>query len=213
MSKKVKEINEKQCRHIIKKLEKREMGGHYCETVEEAKALALSMIAPGDLVSWGGSVTVDKVGIKGELENLGAKTLDVWQYKDPEESRKAKVEALSADVFFMSCNAITLSGELVNIDGAGNRMAALLFGPKKIIVFAGVNKIVTDVEDGIKRTQRQAAPPNCSRLGFETPCAQTGVCTNCLIPGQTSCCTTVVTRFCRVPRRIEVILINESLGF
>lgn len=213
MNKMVKAAKAKQCELIIKNLEKRQISGYYCETSREAVEKILSMIQDGDLVSWGGAVTLDELGVKERLPMIGAKSLDVWAYKDPEEARAAKVNALNADVFLTGTNAITLDGQLVNIDGTGNRMAAVIFGPKKVIVVAGVNKIAKDVDAAIKRVKSHGAPPNCMRLNKQTPCALTGKCSDCLIPGETSCCHTVVTRFSNQPGRMHVILVNEDLGF
>lgn len=213
MNKKVKVIKTKQCKRIIKNLEKRSMTGYYCETFEEAQEKVLSLINDGDLVSWGGSVTLDESGIKKRLPEVGAKVLDVWGFTDPEEARLAKIDALKADVFLTSSNAITVNGELVNIDGTGNRMAAMAFGPRKVVFVVGINKIVSDVEDGIRRIKSDAAPANCMRLKKKTPCAVTGICGNCLVPGETSCCNTMVTRFCNKPGRMHVILVGEECGF
>lgn len=189
------------------------MSGYYCETVREAEEKILSMIQDGDLVSWGGAITLDEMGVKEKLPMIGAKSLDVWAYKDPEEARAAKIAALNGDVFLTSTNAITLDGQLVNIDGTGNRIAAMAFGPRKVIVVAGVNKITADVDSAIKRIKTDAAPSNCIRLGKQTPCAITGQCTSCKIPGETSCCSTVVTRFSNRPGRMHVILVNEDMGY
>lgn len=213
MNKMIKMAKAKQCQLIIKNLEKRQMSGYYCETVREAEEKILSMIQDGDLVSWGGAITLDEMGVKEKLPMIGAKSLDVWAYKDPEEARAAKINALNADVFLTGTNAITLDGQLVNIDGTGNRIAAMAFGPRKVIVVAGVNKITADVDSAIKRIKTDAAPPNCIRLGKQTPCAVTGQCTSCKIPGETSCCSTVVTRFSNRPGRMHVILVNEDMGY
>lgn len=213
MNKIVKAAKAKQCELIIKNLEKRQMSGYYFETIREAEEKILSMIQDGDLVSWGGAITLDEMGVKEKLPMIGAKSLDVWSFKDPEEARAAKISALNADVFLTSTNAITLDGQLVNIDGTGNRVAAMAFGPRKVIVMAGVNKITTDVDSAIKKIKADAAPANCVRLGKQTPCALTGKCTNCLIPSETACCSTVVTRFSNRAGRMHVILVNEDLGY
>ena len=193
---------------IISNLEKRNMKGYYCETIDEARELALSMISDDDVVSWGGSETVDQLGIKAHLKNVIDRDA-----APPEDFIKVRREALLADVFLTSTNAITMDGELVNIDGMGNRVAAMCFGPNKVIVFAGVNKIVKDEEAAIARIKTEACPPNCIRLNKTTPCALTGKCGDCKTPGQTICSYTVTTRFSGMPDRIHVILINESLGF
>lgn len=193
---------------IIKNLEKRNMKGYYCETADDARELALSMIGENDVVSWGGSETVVQIGIKEHLKNVIDRDA-----VPPEYFMKVRKEALLSDVFLTSTNAITMEGELVNIDGMGNRVAAMIFGPDKVIVIAGVNKIVKDEAAAIARIKTDACPPNCIRLNKNTPCAVTGKCGNCLKPGETICSYTVTTRFSMIPDRIHVILVNENLGF
>ena len=130
----------------------------------------------------------------------------------PEERTAMYGKIVTSDYFFMSSNAITLNGELVNIDGNGNRVACLIAGPKNVIVIAGMNKIVPDVESGIARVRNMAAPPNTVRLGRKTPCAELGRCADCLTP-DCICCQTVITRKSSVPNRIKVILVGEELGY
>lgn len=193
---------------IIENLEKRNMKGYYCQDAGEAKELALSLIGEDDVVAWGGSVTVDQIGIRSELKNVIDRDA-----APPEDFIKVRRDALLSDVFMTSTNAITMDGELVNIDGMGNRVAAMCFGPGKVIVIAGANKIVKDEEAAIARIKTDACPPNCVRLLKKTPCAATGKCGDCKIPGQTICSYTVTTRFSAIPDRIHVILVNENLGF
>ena len=121
-------------------------------------------------------------------------------------------DAFSADTYFMSTNAITLDGELINIDGNGNRVAALIYGPDQVIIVAGLNKVTANVEDGIRRVRNCATPPNCIRLNKKTPCAATGRCADCLSP-EGICNQLVITRRSGNPDRIKVILIGESLGY
>ncbi len=193
---------------IIKNLEKRNMKGHYCETVEEARALVLSMIKDEDVVSWGGSETIEQLQLKTDLKNYIDRDA-----APPKDFIKVRREALLSDVFLTSTNAITMEGELVNIDGMGNRVAAMCFGPGKVIVVAGANKIVQDESAAIARIKTDACPPNCIRLNKNTPCAATGKCGNCMKPGETICAYTVTTRFSMIPDRIHVILVNETMGF
>lgn len=193
---------------VIKNLEKRNMRGYYCENAEEARELVLSMIGDDDLVAWGGSVTIDGLELKKDLK----KYID-RDAAPPEDFLKVRREALLSDVFLTSTNAVTMDGELVNIDGMGNRVAAMCFGPGKVVVVAGVNKIVRDEEAAIARIKTDACPPNCIRLGKNTPCAVSGKCGDCMKPGETICSYTVTTRFSAIPGRINVILVNETLGF
>lgn len=203
---------ENQAKSIIHKLEARKMEGYYCPDKESAKAKVLELIGPNKkVVTYGGSVSLDEVGLKEAVEEAGHDLLRREKYVTPEEKRECFAKQTLADVFMMSTNAITLDGELVNIDGSGNRVACLSFGPNEVIVVAGMNKVVSNVEEGIARSRNFAAPPNTVRLGCDTPCAKIGQCGNCL--NDTICCQIVVTRASRVPGRIKVILVGEELGY
>lgn len=197
---------------VLKGFEKRFIEGYYCETATEAKELALSLVPANSKVSFGGSVTLDETGVLAELRSRDDITLyDRATATTPEENKQIMHDALSCDYYFMSSNAITVDGELVNIDGNGNRVAALIYGPDNVIILAGMNKIVKNVEEGISRTRNVASPQNCIRLDKDTPCKVNGVCGNCL--KDTICDQIVITRASRVPKRIKVILIGEELGF
>ncbi len=202
---------------IIKHLNKRNIQGYYADTAEEAREIAVSLVAEGDLVSWGGSQTLDQTGIRKtlfEMEKEGKITIiDPYGTADPAESMEARRKGLFSDVFFMSSNALTVDGELVNIDGTGNRVAALTFGPKKVVVVVGKNKLTESLDEGVKRVKREACPKNAVRLGRKTPCALTGNCCDCLSPTETICATTVLTRFSLTPGRVHVVLVDEDLGF
>ncbi len=203
---------ENQAKSIIHKLEARKMEGYYCPDKEAAKAKVLELIGPNKkVVTYGGSVSLDEVGLKEAVEEAGHDLLRREKYVTPEEKRECFAKQTLADVFMMSTNAITLDGELVNIDGSGNRVACLSFGPTEVIVVAGMNKVVSNVEEGIARSRNFAAPPNTVRLGCDTPCAKIGQCGNCL--NDTICCQIVVTRASRVPGRIKVILVGEEMGY
>lgn len=207
-----KEYYQKLANTVLKAFEKRFMEGHYCETIEEAKELALSLVTEGSKVSFGGSVTLEETGVLAELRAREDITLyDRATATTPEENKQIMHDALSCDYYFMSSNAITVDGELVNIDGNGNRVAALIYGPDNVIILAGMNKIVKSVEEGISRTRNVASPQNCIRLNKDTPCKVNGVCGNCL--KDTICDQIVITRASRVPNRIKVILVGEELGF
>lgn len=203
---------ENQAKSIIHKLEARKMEGYYCPDKESAKTKVLELIGPNKkVVTYGGSVSLDEVGLKEAVEEAGHDLLRREKYVTPEEKRECFAKQTLADVFMMSTNAITLDGELVNIDGSGNRVACLSFGPNEVIVVAGMNKVVSNVEEGIARSRNFAAPPNTVRLGCDTPCAKIGQCGNCL--NDTICCQIVVTRASRVPGRIKVVLVGEELGY
>ena len=210
MSKKV--FYENQAKSIIAKMKARNMDGYYCPDKESAKQKILELIGQEKkLVTYGGSVTLDEIGIKDAVETAGHELLKREEYVTPEEKAECYTKQTMADVYLMSTNAITLDGELVNIDGSGNRVACLIFGPKEVLVVTGMNKVVTNVAEGIDRVHHFAAPPNTVRLSCDTPCATTGQCGNCL--KNTICCQTVVTRASRIPGRIKVILVGEELGY
>lgn len=204
-----------QAEGIIEKLALRKMKGYYCANVQEAKEKLLELIAGSNeqkkTIGYGGSMTLDENGFKEYLTEHGQNLILRENYKTEEEIIECKKQLVCADVFLTSTNAITLDGELVNIDGRGNRVSFLIYGPEEVIVIAGMNKVVTDVEAGIRRTRNFAAPPNTVRLERSTPCATTGRCGNCL---QDSICSQiVVTRTSMIPERIKVILVGEELGY
>ncbi len=197
---------------IIKKLERNGMEGHYCETSAAAVELVKQLVPEGSSIAWGGTETFKETGVKAALEAGDYRMLDRSTAKTPEEARAIYQQHFASDAFFMSTNAITLNGELVNIDGNSNRLACLLFGPQRVIVLVGMNKVVSTVEAGIERVHTMACPPNATRLHTNTPCEHTGVCANCHAEG-CMCCNVVVTRHSRAKGRIKVILIAENLGF
>jgi len=198
---------------LIKNLEKRQMEAYYCPDRASALQKVLEMIPEGSSVGWGGSMTMKETGILDAIKESGSYTpIDRDAAQTPEEQRKVYAEICASDYFLMSTNAITLDGELVNIDGRGNRVAFLCFGPQNVIVVAGMNKLVSDVRAGFQRVRDIAAPPNTVRLERNTPCAVTGRCGNCFSP-ECICSSAVITRRSHVPGRIKVILVGEELGY
>ncbi len=185
----------------------------YCECVdsaEEALDVIESLINEGDTVTVGGSITLDEIGVLDMLRDGRYDFRD--RYEEGADIQKIYRDAFFSDVFLTSSNAITENGELFNVDGNGNRVAALVFGPKSVIVVAGYNKIVKDLEAAKVRVQEIAAPANATRLKCETPCTKTGHCMNCASPKRI-CATTVITGRQRTPDRVKVILIGEELGY
>lgn len=197
---------------IIKNLSKRQIEGYYCKDKESAVKKALELIPKEASVSWGGSMTLTETGLMDAIKNGEYKLIDRDAATNLEEQRKIYGEICMSDVFLMSTNAITLDGELINIDGRGNRVAFLCYGPQNVVILAGMNKIVTDVESGLKRVRDIASPPNTVRLNKKTPCAITGKCEDCYSP-DCICGQIVVTRRSGVPNRIKIILIGEELGY
>lgn len=197
---------------IIKNLEKRQMEGYYCATGEEAVKKALELMPEGSSIGWGGSMTLSESGLMDAIRSANYQIIDRETAKTPEEQRKIYGEICCSDFFLMSTNAITLDGELVNIDGRGNRVAFLCYGPQNVVILAGMNKIVSDVESGVQRVRDIASPPNTVRLNKNTPCAVTGRCGDCLSP-DCICSQIVITRRSGIPNRIKVILVGEELGY
>lgn len=175
---------------------------------------ALSYIKEGSSVSWGGSMSVSEIGLMDALKEGNYHLIDRSVAKNFDEQREIFSKAVLSDYFLMSSNAITLDGELINIDGTGNRVACLSYGPKHVIMIVGMNKVVNDVEDGIKRVRNFASPPNTLRLGLKTPCSMTGRCGDCY--GDTCICSQIVVtrrQSAIMKDRVKVILVGESLGY
>lgn len=197
---------------IIKNLKKRGMDGCYLATGKEAVEAVLKELGESKTVTWGGSETIKECGLLDALTQTSHQLLDRAEAKTPEEKREFYGKAVMADVFLTSTNAISLDGQLINIDGNGNRVACLITGPKKVYVIAGMNKVVTNVEEGVNRTRNMAAPPNAVRLHTDTPCEHTGVCGDCYSAG-CMCSEIVITRMSREKGRIKVFLVGEELGY
>lgn len=198
---------------IIANLEKRNMEGFYCANKEELVETVMPMLKKGASIAWGGSESFKESGMLAALEQDGSfRLIDRLKAATPEERRKVFGETAMSDYFFMSTNAITLNGELVNIDGNGNRLSALIHGPAHVFIIAGMNKVTKDVEEGFKRTRVCACPPNGVRLNKSTPCAKVGRCGECLTD-ECMCNQFVVTRRSGYKGRIKVFLVGEELGF
>ena len=197
---------------IIKNFKKRQIEGYYCPDKISALQKALELIPKGSSIGWGSSITLIETGLISTLQNGNYKILDRDIASSLEEEREIYSKICSSDYFLMSTNAITLDGELINIDGKGNRVAFLCFGPQNVLILTGLNKIVTDIESGFKRVQNVASSPNAIRLNRNTPCSITGKCENCYSP-DCMCGQFVITRRSGIPNRIKVILIGEELGY
>lgn len=206
--------NEIRANTIIRNLEKRNMEGVYCATREDALKQALSYMEKGSVVSWGGSMSIEEIGLMDAVRNGDYEIIDRDTAKDYDERREIFSKIVLSDYFLMSTNAITLDGELINIDGTGNRVGPLCFGPKHVIMIVGMNKVVSSVEDGVARVRNIAAPPNCIRLGLETPCSLTGRCADCY--GDTCICSDIIVtrrQSAAMRGRIKVILVGENIGY
>ena len=208
----------------MQNLRRNNMEAYFCETSAEARELVKTLLKPGDVISCGGSVTLKQTGVYDLIRSSEYRFLD----RSREGITRGEVEEVyrktfSADVFCTSTNALTENGELYNVDGNSNRVAAILYGPKSVIVVCGVNKLVKNIGEAVTRVKTKAAPPNTVRLGIETPCAKTGecislrkdapeMCEGCQGDGRI-CCNYVVCAQQRHINRIKVIIIGEEYGY
>lgn len=198
---------------MIKNFKNHNMEAFYCEDSAAAVALAMDLMKDGGSVGMGGTETVKECGLLDAVKSADhLRFIDRNLAKTPEERKAVFLETMGCDYFLMSSNAVTVDGELINIDGNANRVACLAHGPEHVIVLVGVNKIVSDVESGIERVGVAAAPANAARLGTKTPCAALGHCGDCH-SNDCMCCQILITRHSRHKGRIKVILIGEELGF
>ena len=194
---------------IIKGLESRNMTGYYAKSKEEALKMALDLIPEGSRVAKGGSMSVVEIGLEDAVKNGNYEYCDRAAMKD---KREAELFAYSADVYLGSVNAITEDGVLVNIDGNSNRVSAYAYGPEKLVLIVGLNKVASDADAAMKRARNEAATINAQRFGLSTPCSKTGRCMDCKSPDNI-CCQFPITRSSKHKDRIHVILVNENLGF
>lgn len=197
---------------IIENLKKRNMEGYYFENSSECVKAIIDSIPSGSVISWGGSETVKEMGLMEAVHNESYELIDRAAAQNPEEARQIYAKTVLADYYLMSSNALTIGGELINIDGNGNRVACLIQGPAHVIIVVGMNKIVTDVESGVARVRNMASPANAIRLNKKIPCAATGHCHDCLSP-DCFCNQIVITRRSGHEGRIKVYLVAEDLGY
>ncbi|MBE6989259.1 MAG: lactate utilization protein [Ruminococcaceae bacterium] len=206
-----KKLYDKSGPNVVKALRSRYFEAYYCSTGAEAVEKVLELIPTEAEVGWGGSMTVDALGIKEALYSRGQKMLDRDRVP-PEKRWETMRRTLTSDVFLMSSNAVTEDGQLFNIDGNGNRVGALCFGPDSVVVVVGMNKVVPDLAAAYARVRHLAAPANAQRFDITTPCGVNGQCADCKSP-QSICASMVATRLCKPTGRIKVVLVGEDLGF
>lgn len=205
--------NERLGAKMVKAMQRRHFDAYYCATASEAKAKVNELIPDGASVTWGGTMTVRDMDIPKMLQERG--TLKVWdrdKVETPEEKQEMYLRAFQADYYLSSANAITEDGVIVNIDGNGNRMAAITWGPQHVIFVVGMNKVAQDPEAALKRARSTAAPINAARFDIQTPCQLDGQCHNCNSP-QSICNYIHFLRNSSKPGRIIVILVGENLGY
>ena len=204
----------KRAETLIKKLEKRGFGAKYAATTEEAKEAVLSQIPEGASVVFTGSQTLEQIGVKPYIRESGRyNLLDPYEPGiEPAESLARRRQGMTADVMLSSTNALTEDGILVNLDGMGNRVAGMIFGPAKVILAVGMNKVTPDVHTAYKRIRTVAAPMNNKRIGLPNPCTETGFCADCANASR------ICNYFTRIERsfikeRINLVLIGQDLGY
>ncbi len=197
---------------IIKNLNQRNMEGYFCEDSATCVKAILDRMEDGSVIGWGGSQSIVECGLMDAIHNGNYALIDRMTAKTPEESRELYARTVMADYYLMSTNAITMDGELINIDGNGNRVACLIHGPKHVIMVVGMNKLVSNVEDGYRRVRDIATPANTKRLNKNTPCFHTGRCGDCLSP-DCICNQVVITRRSGHAGRIKIFFVAEDLGY
>ena len=198
---------------VVENLKKRNFEAYYCATKEEAAQKALSLIPQGDVVSWGGSITLDQLGLREMVHAGNFTVMDRDRTSSQAEREEMMRQTLLCDTFLTGTNAISADGQLINIDGGGNRVAAITYGPKQVIVVVGMNKVAPTLEAAWQRARNIAAPTNVQRYNADkTPCYYTGSCEDCKT-ANTLCAFMHTTRFCKPAGRIKVILVGEALGF
>lgn len=206
----------------MENLDKNGIKPYFVETKEEVVPLIKTLIHKGESVSNGGSVSLKQAGVF-ELLKCGDYDFIDRTGLEGEELRQSYILAFGCDTYFCSSNAVTENGELYNVDGNSNRVACIVYGPRQVIMVVGVNKLVKNIDEAIRRVKEKAAPPNTKRLSCKTPCAATGkcislnkenslICEGCASP-QRICCNYVVSAKQRHKDRIKVILVNEDLGY
>ena len=213
MNENIKWVNEKKIEKTINNLKKNNIKGYYVKDNDELINLIKDIAKEGEVVSVGGSMSLFESKViellrSGRYEFLDRYKKDLTQEDIKEIYRKS----FFADTYFASANAITEDGKIFNVDGNGNRVAAILYGPDKVVLIVGVNKIVKNIEQAVARNRAISGPANAKRLNLSTPCIKTGQCMECNIEDRICCEYTVIKRQ-RNPKRMHVIFINDTLGF
>lgn len=206
-----KKFYQKRAALLVKNLRSRHFDAYYCDTKREALEKALELIPKGATVGWGGVMSAHQIGLVEALHQGDYRPIDRELCQTPEEKLQAAKDSMFADVFLTGANALSLDGNMVNIDGTGNRVAAIVYGPKEVLVIAGMNKVCDTMEDAITRARTVAAPLNQQRFELNNPCTLNGACADC--KSESCICNQIlITRHCRPVGRIKFILVGEELG-
>ena len=196
---------------LVKNLQSRHFEAYYCPDKASALEKALELIPKGASVGWGGAMSCSQIGLLDALRQGEYQVFDRERCETPEEKEQAIRNGLIADVFLTGANGLSLDGQMVNIDGTGNRVAAIIYGPKKVLVVAGMNKVMDSLEEAVRRARTIAAPLNQQRFLLNNPCTITGTCGDC--KSETCICNQIlITRHCRPVGRIQFIIVGEDLG-
>lgn len=200
-------------RQVVEALQKNGFAVSYVDTASLAREFILNIVPAGASVGIGGSVTIRQLDLLKEFKKRGNRVYDIWDRAlNPEELKATYLAHRTCDVFLCSTNAITLDGKLINVDGSGNRVSSMIFGPGKVIVVAGINKIVTDIEAGIKRAKSIVAPRLYQMKNSPAPCAKTGYCIDCNLPAKQCRVITIIEGRPRANENFTIVLVNEELG-
>lgn len=202
---------EKRAQVLLKNLKSRHFEAYYCENKSAALEKALELIPEGASVGWGGAMSAQQIGLMDALKSGNYQVIDRDAAQNAAEKEQAMKHCLLTNYFITGANALSLDGEMVNIDGNGNRVAAIVYGPDHILVVAGMNKVVDSLEDAVQRARTVAAPMNKQRFPVLTPCEVTGACADCKSEG-CICNQILITRNCKPAGRIKMILVGEELG-
>jgi L-lactate utilization protein LutB len=206
-------LGEKLGEKCVTNLKKHGFDAHFAASAQDARQIISDMTADHDTFGFGGSDTTRSLGILDDLKAQGKTIFDhLEEGLSFEEAFGNRKSQMACDCFLCSANAVSLTGELVNVDGIGNRTNAMTFGPKKVIVVAGMNKVALNLESAIRRVQEVAAPIRAKDLNMETPCAETGVCNDCNVP-QRICNITLILHRKPMLTDISVVLVNDALGY
>lgn len=204
---------ETRVQRAIEALRKNGFDAVFAKDRMEARGMVMQLVPPGSAVGLGGSITLRQLGIPAELEQTGCVLHDHWtaglSFEDTMRVRRAH---LTCDVFLTSANAVTQDGQIVSCDGVGNRVGAMIFGPGKVVIVAGVNKIVKDLPEAMKRVKEVAAPPTLKELGLSVPCTETGICIDCKSEAR-GCRVTVILERRPALTATTVVIVGEALGF
>uniref|UniRef100_A0A7C4XE93 Lactate utilization protein n=1 Tax=candidate division WOR-3 bacterium TaxID=2052148 RepID=A0A7C4XE93_UNCW3 len=198
---------------VVDALKRRDFDAHYFAGIDEVNEFLLKEIPSSASIGIGGSVTIRELGIIEKFEQRNNIVIHHWRAGLTEQTdREIRKRELLADYYLTSANAITKSGDIINIDGIGNRISGMIYGPENVFIVAGYNKIVGSIHDGIKRSKEIAAVMNAKRVSAHTPCVGTGVCIDCNVKGRI-CRVISIIQYRPWQTKISVLLVNERLGF